>query len=115
MIDIEEVKYLYLKGYNAVEIAKKLDNKTEAVRKCIQRNLSHLKGKHLIAKKELQEERRAVNSESTRYISDKSFVLRNRSIYETLPNGDIVLKKECRGIVTWDTPRRLVNENKCVV
>jgi hypothetical protein len=115
MLDKEEVRYLYLKGFNAVEIAKKLRANIEAVRKCIQRNLSHLKKQHEMALTQRKEEIKAVNSQSKNYISDKSFILKNRSIYETLPNGDIVLKKEARKIVTWDTPRRLVNENKCII
>ena len=49
------------------------------------------------------------HSDILRYFFE-SFVLKNRSIYETLDNGDIVLKKEARKIVTDDTPRRLKNK-----
>jgi uncharacterized protein YjcR len=111
----EDVRELYLKGYNAAEIAKKLCEKVEAVRKCIQRNFSNLKRKHEIALTQRKEEIKAVNYESKQYISDRAFILRNRSVYKTLPNGDIVLNKKVSGTVTWDTPRRLVNENKCIV
>jgi hypothetical protein len=115
LLDKENVRELYLKGYNAVEIARKLHENTETVRKCIQRNFGNLKYKHEIALNQRKEEQRAVNYESKQYISDKSFILKNRTIYKTLPNGDIVLNKEVSGTVTWDTPRRLVNENKCIV
>ena len=56
--------------------------------------------------------KRAINKESTKYISDRSFILKNRSIYKTKPNGDIVLDREKAGIVPWDVPRILVNEYK---
>lgn len=115
MLDREDVRVLYLKGYNAVEIAKKIHAETEAVRKCIQRNFWAYRHKHEIALTERKEEIRAVNYESKQYISDRAFILKNRSIYKTQPNGDIVLNKEVAGTVTWDTPRRLVNENKCIV
>lgn len=110
MLDKEAVRKLYLKGYNAVEIAKKLHSTTEAVRKCIQRNFWAYKQEHEIASAERKEELKAVNHESKKYISDRAFIIRNRSIYKTLPNGDIVLNREVSGIVTWDTPKRLVNE-----
>lgn len=115
MLDKENVRILYIKGYNAVEIAKKLHAETEAVRKCIQRNYWAYRHEHERALTERKEELKATNYESKRYISDKSFILKNRSIYKTLPNGDIVLNKEVSGTVTWDTPRRLVNENKCII
>lgn len=111
-MDKEKVKELYLNGYNAVEMAKLLKVNTEAVRKCIQRNFGHLKSKHEIALTQRREEKRAINKESTKYISDRSFILKNRSIYKTKPNGDIVLDREKAGIVPWDVPRILVNEYK---
>lgn len=109
------VKSFYLQGYNAVEIAKKVCSNTETVRKCIQRNFGNLKLKHEIAVIQRKEELKATNYESNRYISDRAFILKNRSIYKTLPNGDIVINREVAPIITWDTPRRLVNENKCMV
>lgn len=113
MLNKRKVKDLYLEGYNAVEIAKKLNLNTESVRKCIQRNFSNLKKEHLKSKAEKRDIAKSLNHESSKYMSDRAFILKNRSIYKTLPNGDIVLKKEAYGIVTHDTPRRLVNENKC--
>ncbi|WP_297428707.1 DNA-binding response regulator [Clostridium sp.] len=115
MLDKERIKAFYLNGYNAVEIAKKLSADKEAVRKCIQRNFGDLKYKHEIAVIQRREETKATNYEANKYISDRSFILKNRTVYKTLPNGDIVLNREASGAVTWDTPRRLVNENKCVV
>lgn len=112
MLDKERVKELYLQGYNSTEIAKLLKAKRETVKKCIQRNFGHLKSKHEIALTQRREEKRAINKESTKYISDRSFVLKNRSIYKTKPNGDIVLDREKAGIVPWDVPRILVNEYK---
>jgi len=115
VIDKEKIKELYINGYNAVEIAKSTNNKIDAVRKCIQRNFEHLKYSHEVAITRRKEEVRAVNYGSKRYLSDRAFILKNRSIYKTLPNGDIVLNKEVAGIVTWDTPKRLVNENKSII
>lgn len=115
MLDKEKIKGLYLNGYDATKIAKKLSVEIEAVRKCIQRNFGYLKQKHEIAIIQRKEEIKATNYESNRYISDRSFILKNRSVYKTLPSGDIVLNREVSGVVTWDTPRRLINENKCIV
>lgn len=112
MLNKEKVKELYLKGYTAVEIAKRGHGEYEAIKKCIQRNFSHLKSNHEIAIVQRKDAVRATNYEANKYISDKSFVLKNRSIYKTLPSGDIVLNKDVAGAVSWDTPRRLVNEFK---
>ena len=45
-------------------------------------------------------------------MSDKTFILKNRSLYETKENGDIVLKKNIDCVIPWDVPRRLANEFK---
>lgn len=112
MLDKERVKELYLQGYNSSEIAKLLKVKRETVKKSIQRNLSNLKWMHEDAKRIRKDVLRATNKESTKYITDRSFILKNRSIYKTLPNGDIVLNREVSGTVSWDTPKRLANEFK---
>ncbi|APM41323.1 helix-turn-helix domain containing protein [Clostridium kluyveri] len=112
VLNKEEVKILYLDGLTAPEIARKLNVKKDTVEKCIQRNFSNLKYKHRVALTCRREVVKAVNYEANKYISDSAFVEKNRSIYKTNPDGDIVINKEVAPVVTWDTPRRLANENK---
>ena len=81
MLNKRNVKDLYLEGYNAVEIAKELNVSTESVRKCIQRNFSNLKKEHLKSKAEKRDIARSLNHESNKYMSDRAFILKNRSIY----------------------------------
>ena len=50
--------------------------------------------------------------ESKQYMSDKTFILKNRSLYETKEDGDIALKKDIGYAIPWDVPRRLTNEFK---
>lgn len=113
-IDKDEVKKYYLLGYNAKEISHKLKYDVESVRKCIQRNFGGLKHKHNIAVIEKRETIKAVNYEANKFISDSSFIKKNRSIYKTKPDGDIVLNRDIAPVVTWDTPKRLSNENKII-
>ena len=112
MIDKERVKKLYLSGYNAVQIAKIISSKTEAVRKCIQRNFSELSIEHQNAVTVRKEAIKAINYESNRCMSDRTFIMKNRSAYITEKDGDIVLNRKVAPVVTFDTPRRLVNEFK---
>ncbi|MDB2090458.1 DNA-binding response regulator [Clostridium paraputrificum] len=110
MLDKEKVKEMYLKGYSASDIAKKLNASRYAVQKCIQRNMRLLKKSHDIAKEFNKEVAKVTRREAKQYMSDKDFIRRNKSIYKTNENGDIVLNKEVSGIVSFDTPRRFVNE-----
>ncbi|BAH06790.1 helix-turn-helix transcriptional regulator [Clostridium kluyveri] len=112
VLNKEEVKILYLDGLTAPEIARKLNIKKDTVEKCIQRNFSNLKCEHRVALTCRREVVKAVNYEANKYIGDSAFVKKNRSIYKTNPDGDIVINKEVAPVVTWDTPRRLANENK---
>ncbi|SJU30654.1 Uncharacterised protein [Clostridioides difficile] len=48
-------------------------------------------------------------------MSDKDFVRRNRSIYKTKSNGDIVIDKKIQVAIPWDVPKRLNNEDKCII
>lgn len=115
MLNKEKVKKFYTEGYNASEIAKSLKEDVEKVRKCIQRNFKDLKEKHEIAVIQRRETIKAINHEAKKFMSDKVFIEKNRSIYITKQNGDIVLDKSKASAITWDTPRRLTNENKCIV
>ncbi|AGK95393.1 hypothetical protein [Clostridium pasteurianum] len=114
MLNREQVKNLYLEGLNAPEIARRLNSKKDAVIKCIQRNFKDLKQQHDVAVIQRREVLKAVSYEANRYISDSAFIKKNRSIYKTNMNGDIVINKEVAPVVTWDTPRRLVNENRFI-
>ena len=89
----ELVKQLYCNGLNAREIAEQLKNR------------NHLKFYE-------NEVRKITKYESKQYMSDKTFILKNRSLYETKEDGDIVLKKDIGYSIPWDVPRRLTNEFK---
>ena len=112
----ELVKQLYANGLNAREIAEQLNVNKSAVNKCIQRNFKDLKPIHLENRKHLKfyenEVRKITKYESKQYMSDKTFILKNRSLYETKEDGDIVLKKNIGCAIPWDVPRRLTNEFK---
>lgn len=112
MVDKNKIKKMYLDGYNASQIAKAVYSTKAAVQKYIQRNLSNYKTEHINAVFNRKQALKAVNYEANKFISDRSFILKNRSIYRTASDGDIILNKSIAGVVTWDTPRRLVNENK---
>lgn len=115
-----EIEKLYLKGFNAAEITKILNKdlknenefKKETIQKHIQRNLLKKKMEHNIKILEKKEMIKAVNYEAKKHMTDKTFINKNRSIYKTKENGDIVIDKDVAPVITWDTPKRLVNENK---
>ncbi|WP_411680439.1 DNA-binding response regulator [Clostridium thailandense] len=111
-LDKEKVKELYLEGLNSAEIAKKIECNKETVKKCIQRNFWHLRHDHEVAVVQRRENLKATNYEANKFMSDSAFIEKNRSIYKTNANGDIVIDKNVAPVVTWDTPKRLTNENK---
>lgn len=112
----ELVKQLYCNGLNAREISEHLNVNKSSVNKCIQRNFKEFKSIHLKNRKHLKfyenEVRKITKYESKQYMSDKTFILKNRSLYETKEDGDIVLKKNIGCAIAWDVPRRLTNEFK---
>lgn len=109
----ELVKQLYMNGLNAVEIAIELKINKYAIQKCIQRNFKNVKNLHIMNRKSLKyhekQVEKAVNYESKKYMSDKTFILKNRSIYKTKSNGDIVQRKDTDCLIPWDAPKRLTN------
>lgn len=112
VIDKKQVEKLYNEGFTDSEIARKLNCKKDTVKKCIQRNFGCLKSAHRVALTRRREIVKAVNYQANRYMGDSTFVKKNRSIYKTKSNGDIILNREVAPVVTWDTPRRLANEYK---
>ena len=112
----ELVKQLYCNGLNAREISEHLNVNKSSVNKCIQRNFKEFKSIHLKNRKHLKfyenEVRKITKYESKQHMSDKTFILKNRSLYETKEDGDIVLKKNIGCAISWDVPRRLTNEFK---
>lgn len=111
MLDKEKVKELYLKGYGAYQISNILNCKPETVRKCIERNLKHFRSSHLAIKIRNKEIDRITRYESKQYMSDATFVKKNRSIYKTNDDGDLVVDISLAPVITFDTPKRLGNEN----
>lgn len=110
-IDKELVKNLYISGLNAPEIAKMLNFKSDSIKKCIERNFSlEDKIQHKKARLETKDIEKAINYESTKCMSDSTFIKRNPSIYRTAENGDIVVNAP-EDILPWDVPRILKNEN----
>lgn len=111
MLDKERVKELYLQGHNAAGIAIILECNQDTVRQCIHRNFKEFKNSHLANKIRNKEIDRITRHEAKQYMSDATFIKKNRSIYKTNKDGDIILNKEVAPIVSFDAPRRLKNEN----
>ncbi|MBC2456142.1 DNA-binding response regulator [Clostridium beijerinckii] len=111
MLDKVRVKELYLKGYGACQISNILKCKPETVRKCIERNLKDFRNSHSANKIRNKEIDRITRYESKKYMSDATFIKKNRSIYKTTADGDLVVDTNIAPIITYDTPRRLANEN----
>lgn len=121
-----EIMDYYNSGYTFKEIANMMFMSERAVKKRVQNWFSsleedkiyNLKYKHELERKRrkipIQETIKAINYEATREMGDKAFILKNRSIYNTKRNGNIILKNEneleCK--VTWDTPKRLNNDSR---
>lgn len=111
MLDKERVKELYLQGYNSVDIAIILDCKSDTVRQCIHRNFKEFKNSHLANKIRNKEIDRITKHEAKQYMSDTAFIKKNRSIYKTTLDGDIVIDVSVAPVVSFDTPKKLKNEN----
>ena len=112
----------YTKGLTCNEIAKKLGLKENTVRTRVNRVMSKMSNKaqlnlreiHNLNRLERKECDKALNYEINKEMGKKSFILKNRSAYNSKLNGNIVLKSEeelgCN--VTWDTPKNLINDDR---
>lgn len=111
MLDKEMVKELYLQGYNAVNIALKMRCNSDTVRQCIHRNFKEFKNSHLANKIRNKEIDRITKHEAKQYMSDSTFIKKNRTIYKTNSDGDIIIDINVAPVVSFDTPKRFKNEN----
>ena len=102
--DKKRIAEMYAAGVNAKVIANRLGENYDTVRKYIQRNLKHLKSKHL---KEMERDKAILKTtlmECNRAIKSQSFKRYNNSIYMASKSGYIINKKVAP-IVTFDTPK----------
>lgn len=109
--NIENIKMLYLKGYNSIEISKMLNIKSVNVQRIIQRKFQALKqiNEHnFFLRKEVE---KVLNYENSRFIGDSQLVKKNINVYDTNLAGDRVLNKKNGYIYTSDMPVKLINEN----
>ncbi|WP_455797543.1 DNA-binding response regulator [Clostridium butyricum] len=111
MLDNQRVKELYLKGENYISIASILNAKPDAIRKHIYRNLREFRNSHEAEKIRRKEIDRITRYESKSYMSDNVFINKNRSAYKTDAEGNIVINTDVAPVISFDTPRKLVNEN----
>lgn len=111
MIDKEKVKEYYLKGLNSNQIARILKCTSPAVRKCIERNYRKFKKSHLAAKMANKEVDKVTRKEAKQFMSDITFIKKNRSVYKTDYEGNIILDESIAPIITFDTPRSMKNDN----
>lgn len=108
-----KVEELYIRGYGAKDIAKELDYSPSTVRTCIERNFKDLKSTHEKAKQARKDIARIAKEETKKYMSDSTFVKKNRSVYETnKKTGDIELRKNLGFAIPYDVPTKLKTE-KC--
>jgi len=113
-INKEEIKKLYITGYGANEISKKLNIKEVSIRSCINRNFKDLKSTHEKAKQERKDIARIAKEEVKKYMPDSTFVKKNRSLYKTnKETGDIELRKDLSFAIPYDVPTILKTE-KCI-
>lgn len=99
-VDKNEVKRLYIKGYNAKEISNILyernneNTKSDTIQKCINRNFSELKSEHRKARDSNKKIKRAIDIKNNAYMSNHSLLKYNRQSYSYNQNGNLVFNNK---------------------
>ena len=102
---VVSTKELYLKGYNAKEIAKILGMSHSLVRKYISQNLLREYGLEHRKTRELNKSIiKAVDNINNSYIPNSSFLSWNRQSYDYNKNGNLVFNED-RGSRPKDVPK----------
>lgn len=115
MINKEKVGELYLKGHSIAYIAKELNCKAGTIRVCIHRNFKSFRKSRMANKIRDKEIDRITRFEDKQYMSDSVFIKKNRSIYETNADGDLLINTKVAPVVSYDTPQKLKNNNSVTV
>ncbi|WP_343101983.1 hypothetical protein [Romboutsia sp. MSSM.1001216sp_RTP31141st1_G3_RTP31141_220114] len=111
---IVDIKKLYLKGYNAKEIAKMIGDSHSLVRKYISQNLLRKYGLEHRKTRELNKSIiRVVDNINNSYIPNRPFLNWNRQSYDYNKNGNLVFNEK-RGIRPKDAPKTFYKKN-CMI
>lgn len=102
----EKIKELYLKGYNAKEIAKMLQKSHGYIRNLISTNLRECSKDHRKARDLNKSIINAINSMNNSYISDASLLRQNRQSYKYDKNFNLVFDEESRSTRPHDVPKK---------
>lgn len=106
----EEVKELYLKGYNAKEIAKILKDrgqiniKSDTVQRCINRNFDTLKLEHRKNRNISKDIKKSIDNMNKSFMSNSALLKMNRQRYNYNKNGNLVFD-ESVGKRPYDLPK----------
>lgn len=102
MLNKVQVKELYIKGFNAKEIAVKLDAKSDTVQRCINRNFSKHKLIHLQNRANYKSIISSINYQNKKHMSDSSLLRWNRQSYNYNEKYDLVFDEKTRGLKPGD-------------
>lgn len=99
-----KIKELYLKGYNAKEIAEILNFSHKYMREYISKNLKEYKLENMKNREINRTIIKAINSMNNSFIGNSALLKWNRQSYDYNENGNLVFN-ENRGIRTNDLPK----------
>lgn len=100
----ENIKRLYIKGYNAKEIADYLAFTHKYMREYISENLKVYRAEHIKNRNINKEIVKAVDNTNNSFMSNSSFLNWNRQSYDYNKNGNIVFNEK-RGSRVKDVPK----------
>lgn len=106
----DEVKELYVRGYNAKEIANILKNrgqiniKSDTVQRCINRNFYKLKSEHKKNRDINKDIKKSIDNMNNSFMSNSSLLKMNRQRYNYNKNGNLVFD-ESIGKRPYDLPK----------
>lgn len=108
---IERVKSLYLRGYNAKEIAEILCVSHQYIRVLISKNLKEFGFEHRKARALNKSIKKAIDTKNNSYMCNTAFLKQNRQSYKLNKNGNLVFDEETRGTKTEDVPKAFYKRN----
>lgn len=108
------IKDLYLKGYNAKEIAHMVKKSHGHIRNYISRNLSSYRFEHRKARDLNKSIIKAINTMNNSYMSDKSFLRLNRQSYNYDRKGNLEFDEVTRGTRPTDVPKKIYRKSSII-